>query len=221
MVLKTEALTGVRVQIPRPPGIMYDQAHLGRKGDGPVDQTLVLDVGWQPQARIPWERAVTLLWERKVETVVAYPGRELRSMSWTIEMPAVIRFLREVRSRKHKVKFSRENLLLRDRFTCQYCGHAVTRASATYDHVVPRVLGGKTRYENILISCRSCNQRKGGRTPDQAGMRPLSQPVRPKSLPEHLHVAFDWRPDYPEEWRAFFRDAIATHQYWNAALDED
>ena len=183
--------------------------------------TLVLDVGWQPIAKVPWERAITLLWEKKVEVVQPYEGRVLRSSSWNIEMPAVIRFLRLVRPHKRAVKFSRENLLIRDGMRCQYCGCNVARNTATYDHVIPRVLGGTTRWENILISCVPCNQRKGGRTPEQAKMIPLSRPVRPKQLKEHLHVAFDWNDSYPKEWRGFIRDAVATHQYWNSELDAD
>ena len=184
-------------------------------------ETLVLDVGWQPIAKVPWERAVTLLWEKKVEVIQPYEGKVLRSASWNIEMPAVIRFLQFVRNHKRAVKFSRENLLIRDRMTCQYCGGAVSRTNATYDHVIPRVSGGTTRWENILISCVACNQKKGGRTPEQAKMKPLSVPVRPKQLQGHVHVAFEWHDSYPKEWRSFLRDAIATHQYWNSELESD
>ena len=185
-----------------------------------MEHTLVLDVSWQPVAKVEWTRAITLLWEKKVEVIAPYEGKILHSASWDIPMPAVIRFLRMGRHKKRGIKFSRESLLLRDRFTCQYCGKTVTRKEATYDHVTPRVDGGPTRWENILISCVACNQKKGGRTPQQAGMKALSVPVRPKTLPEHLHVDFEWRDSYPQEWKAFLRDAVATHQYWNSELEE-
>ena len=182
-----------------------------------MEQTLVLDCGWTPIAKVDWTRAITLLWEKKVETLASYEGKILHSASWDIPMPAVIRFLRSVRSRKRGVKFSRESLLIRDSFSCQYCGRSVDRSKATYDHVVPRVAGGTTNWTNIAISCVPCNQKKGGRTPEQAGMKLRNKPVRPKNLPEHLHVAFDWRSGYPPEWRDFLR----TQQYWNAELDSD
>lgn len=198
-----------------------------------MDQTLVLDISWRPVSKIPWERAVTLLWEKKVETIVPYEGRTLHSASWDIPMPAVIRFFRATRKKKKAIKFSRESLLIRDHFTCQYCGKTVARNEATYDHVVPRVAGGVTNFFNILISCVSCNQRKGGRTPQEANMKIVpckikncpyhsgDHPIKPKSLPDHLHIAFEWRVGYPEEWRQFLRDAVVTHQYWNGSLDED
>ena len=183
--------------------------------------TLVLDVGYQPVARIPWERAVTLLWEQKVEVVESYDDKPLRSASWSIMMPAVIRFLRALAGRKKAIKFSRESVYARDGGRCQYCGKNVPRQEATYDHVVPRIAGGATRWENILIACIPCNQRKGGRTPEQAGMKALSVPMRPKKLPDHLKIQFSWTPGMPSQWRTWLRDAVASHQYWNAELEQD
>jgi 5-methylcytosine-specific restriction endonuclease McrA len=92
----------------------------------------------------------------------------------------------------------------------------VQRSEATYDHVVPRAHGGKTTWENIVIACVPCNQRKGGRTPTQAGMRLRTPPVRPKKLPELLSVTFTFQPGMPDSWRTWLRDIA----YWNAELEE-
>jgi 5-methylcytosine-specific restriction endonuclease McrA len=81
------------------------------------------------------------------------------------------------------VKFSRENVLSRDNYQCQYCGHRFPRRQLNYDHVIPRAQGGKTVWTNVVSSCIPCNSWKGGRTPKQAGMQLLKVPERPKWLP--------------------------------------
>jgi 5-methylcytosine-specific restriction endonuclease McrA len=87
---------------------------------------------------------VTLLFEGKVEVIDEYDDRFIRSVTLEIKMPSVIRFLRAVRARKRTPKFSRENVYARDNGRCQYCMGKIQRHEATYDHVTPRALGGKT-----------------------------------------------------------------------------
>ena len=116
-------------------------------------ETLVLSTWYEPVARISWRRAVTLLFAGKVEVIDEYADREIRSISFSIKMPSVVRFLRALRGRKQGVKFSRENVYLRDGGRCQYCERKVQRSEATYDHVVPRAQGGKTSWDNVVIAC--------------------------------------------------------------------
>lgn len=100
--------------------------------------------------------------------------------------------------RRH-VRFSRVNVMTRDGFTCQYCGERPPRSHLNLDHVVPRAHGGRSTWENVVASCVDCNRRKGGRTPEQAGLRLLRAPARPRwtplaSLPlAHARHA-EWRP---------------------------
>ena len=179
-------------------------------------ETLVLSAGYEPVARVHWQRAVALLFQGKVEVVEEYDDKEIRSITFTLKMPSVVRFLRAIRGKKKAVKFSRQNVYARDGGRCQYCVSKVGRSEATYDHVVPRAHGGKTTWENIVIACVPCNQRKGGRTPAQAGMRLRTLPVRPKKLPELLTVTFTFQPGMPDSWRTWLRDIA----YWNAELEE-
>jgi 5-methylcytosine-specific restriction endonuclease McrA len=178
-------------------------------------ETLVLSNGYEPLARVHWQRAITLLFMGKVEVVDEY-DREIHSVSLTIKMPSVVRFLRALRGRKHAVKFSRHNVWLRDGGRCQYCGHKVPRHEATYDHVTPRAHGGRTTWENIVIACFPCNQKKGGRTPDQAGLELRTPPVKPKKLPNEARFFLAYEAGMPASWRAFLRD----HAYWNVDLEE-
>jgi 5-methylcytosine-specific restriction endonuclease McrA len=182
-------------------------------------ETLVLDTSYLPVARVAWQRAITLIFAGKAEVVEEYEDKEIRSVTFAIKMPSVIRFLRALRGRKKAIKFSRENVYTRDHGQCQYCGGKVARPQATYDHVLPRSQGGKTTWENVVISCYDCNQKKAGRTPEQARMKLRSLPVRPKKLPDTFHLTFAWKPGMPGAWQAWLRNAIRDMVYWNGELD--
>ena len=180
-------------------------------------ETLVLDIGYRPHSRIHWTAAITkVLIDKTVEIVEEYPDRYINTVNWKVKMPSVIRLLVPIKHSK-AVKFSRHGIFARDKERCQYCGSKVSRREFQYEHVIPRKLGGRTCWENIVVSCMPCNQRKGGRTPEQAGMKLLSKPVRPKSLPSAGEPGLTYHKGMPDAWRTYLRD----HAYWNAALDED
>ena len=50
---------------------------------------------------------------------------------------------------------------------------------------MPLSKGGRDTWENVVSACFHCNSRKGGRTPQQAGMPLLAVPFRPSWI-EHL-----------------------------------
>jgi 5-methylcytosine-specific restriction endonuclease McrA len=186
-------------------------------------ETLVLSQGWEPVARVPWERAVVLLALGKVEVVEAYQERAVRSVTLQLAMPSVIRYVRHARRTGRRgnapvVRFNRDNLWVRDGGRCQYCGVPLTRREATWEHVLPRARGGRACWENIVLACVPCNQRKGCRTPQEAGMRLLRAPVRPAALlaPLHVTVSSGEGGGVPASWRKFLRDVT----YWHGALEE-
>jgi 5-methylcytosine-specific restriction endonuclease McrA len=168
-------------------------------------------------ARVTWQRAITLLWEGKVEVVEEYEDRFVHSITLEFRVPAVIRFLRTIRGRKRAIKFSRENVYARDKGRCQYCSVTVPRHEFTYDHVIPRRLNGQTRWENVVVCCTPCNQRKGGRTPDEAGMKLISHPSRPRTLPEVTRLTFTFQKGMPAQWKNWLRDIA----YWHGELEND
>jgi 5-methylcytosine-specific restriction endonuclease McrA len=179
-------------------------------------ETLVLNPGYEPIARVTWQRAVTLLTLGKVEVVEEYADREVRSVTFAFKMPSIVRLLRALRGVRKAIKFSRENVYARDGGRCQYCGAGVRRDEITYDHVVPRALGGKTTWDNIVTACVGCNQRKGSKTPEQAGMKLRCPPVKPKKLPESFRITLAFGQGMPESWRSFLR----SYSYWHGELDE-
>jgi 5-methylcytosine-specific restriction endonuclease McrA len=174
-------------------------------------RTLLLNSTYEPLKVIPWQRAITLMWLGKVEVIRSYE-KDVRAVTFRIAMPAVVRLLRFVRRKQPQVSFSRRNLFARDENTCQYCSRKFDLSGLTYDHVVPRAHGGKTEWTNIVSCCVDCNRKKGGRTPQQAGMKLLRVPRRPERLPGVVSITIGVKTA-PEAWRDFL--------YWNVELDED
>ncbi len=174
-----------------------------------MEHVLLLNITYEPLRIINWKKAITLLLLGKVEVLEEY-GREIRSVSFTIRLPSVVRLLRMVKRPKSPVKFSRQNIYARDKYRCQYCGQKFSSEELTYDHVIPRSRGGKTEWENIVTCCVDCNRRKGGRTPSEAGMKLIRKPVKPTWVPA-LRITIGIR-EVPQSWRDYL--------YWNVELVE-
>ena len=173
-----------------------------------MTHVLLLNATYEPLRVITWQRAIRLLTLGKVE-VVEETEQEVRSVSFVLRLPSVVRLLRLIRLRRHPVKFSRQNIYLRDNFRCQYCGARVSSQELNLDHVIPRSLGGQTTWENIVTCCVPCNVRKGGNTPEAVGMRPIGRPVKPDSLPG-LAITISLQ-NAPDSWRDYL--------YWNVELE--
>lgn len=163
-------------------------------------RTLLLNSWMMPHAVLSWTEAVTLVYQGKVDVLEEYE-ETVSSPSTVYFIPAVLRLRKNVASVKKGVKFSRVNVFTRDSFRCQYCGERKMMRELNYDHVIPRRQGGKTVWENIVTSCYKCNDRKGGRTPEQANMVLLRKPAKPHTLP--LHAVYLDSGKIPEAWRPY------------------
>lgn len=180
-----------------------------------MNDTLVLDMNWQPVGFCSWQNAVKLWYEGRAQVIKEdEAGRVLRSPSFTMGMPRVI-VVRNAwtRRRRQAVPFSRRNIAVRDDSTCQYCGKILHTHQYTLDHVLPRSQGGVSSWTNLVLACIRCNKYKAGQTPEQAGMTLLKKPVEPKSddpkynFKLHIrHVRAEWK-----EWSSWL--------YWNIELD--
>ena len=177
-----------------------------------MEQALLLNASYEPLKVVHWQKAITLWCQGKVE-IVAHHDREIRSVSFSMKMPSIIRLLRRIRVRRTSeyVPFSRANIYARDDHQCQYCGEGFPTSELTFDHVVPVAQGGRKDWENIVTCCIACNRRKGGRTPEQAGMHLTRIPKRPDKAPA-IRITIGLR-NAPESWRDYF--------YWNVELDTD
>lgn len=127
------------------------------------------------------------------EDVLATPDRR-------IGIPRILVLVTYDTIPKGVVRLSRRNIFLRDGYRCQYCGRRPAQRELNLDHIHPRSRGGPTTWENLVCCCRTCNLLKGGRTPDESGMRLLRRPRRPGWTPALQLASFPLRY---EEWRPF------------------
>jgi 5-methylcytosine-specific restriction endonuclease McrA len=176
-------------------------------------RTLLLTPWMAPHRVVSWERSVVLVVLDKGEVLEAY-DEEIRSPSLAMRTPAVVR-LKKGGARKQVVRFSRVNVYTRDGFRCQYCGEKKTMRDLNYDHVIARVRGGKTVWENIVTSCYACNDRKGSRTPEEAGMTLRRKPFKPSSLPVTPVLSIT-RSEMPALWLPYCNlpasEGVAGHR---------
>ncbi len=138
----------------------------------------MLNQNYEPLNVCNLPRAFRLVFGDKAE-VIEYDHQEIRSVRSVYRAPSVIRLQHQIRRPRPRVKLSRREIFVRDQHTCQYCGR--TGNDLTLDHVMPRHRGGGHTWENLVAACRTCNHRKGDRTPDEARLRLLRQPFEPRS----------------------------------------
>lgn len=139
----------------------------------------------------------------------------VRTVDRVLKIPRVVVLQVFDKFPRRVVRFSRQNVYLRDKFTCQYCGNAFARHKLNLDHVLPQSQGGRTTWENIVCSCIDCNTKKGGRTPEEARMPLLRAPAKPKW--HDLHSSKQGTIPYAE-WVPFINPTDAA--YWNTELKE-
>lgn len=182
-----------------------------------MSDTLVLNCSYMPIDRVSWQRAFSLVFAGRAAVVEEYEDWTVSSTSQAFKVPSIIRFLGKASHFfKRGIKFSRQNVYVRDKGRCQYCGARVSRDDFTYDHVVPRKDGGKTVWDNIVVCCLPCNQQKSSKSLQAAGMRLLALPVRPKSLPGAPAYVMSWTDGMPLNWREY----LGSINYWTTKLDE-
>lgn len=156
------------------------------KNDRLQKPVLVLNASYEPINVCAARRALVLVLKGVAATEEHAPGH-VHAARATLKLPSVIRLL-EYRRIPHQTRaLSRKNILMRDRYTCQYCQRSAPTIELTLDHVIPRSRAGETTWENLVACCYSCNNRKGSRTPEEAGMK-LSRAPRPFSLHTSRHL---------------------------------
>lgn len=145
-----------------------------------MSDVLILNADAQPVSYLPlsiiqWKEAIRYIYHDKCDVLEWYDDWTVRSQTWETKVPAVI-ILRDFVRQKSQVRFSKNNLYLRDMYMCLYCEKQHPKHQLTMDHVVPISKGGKTNWTNIATSCGDCNSRKANKT---FGWKPLYKPYQP------------------------------------------
>lgn len=202
----------------------------------PLDcNVLVLNRHYMAIRIVGARRAFSLLFQRLAEVISleqgAYTGYDFQNwcdvsefkrnfepdghdwvstVNFHIAVPRIIRLLFYDRLPRNDVKFNRRNIFARDKNHCQYCGKKFPTSELSLDHIIPRYMGGKTVWSNIVCACTNCNVKKGGRTPRQAGLTLIQKPQKPKHNPlVHIHLGHQRY----RSWKQFL-----DHAYWSVEL---
>lgn len=163
---------------------------------------LALNASFEPLTMVPVRRALRLIIDGKAEIVETDGGAVVRSISFSVPRPAVIRLVRFIHvPRKFRRQVTNTFLFARDEYSCQFCGRRQYelrfRECLTRDHLLPLSRGGTNDWTNVITACSSCNTRKGNRRPEECGMEPL----RPPYEPHFVHLSWAVRRLTPVQAR--------------------
>ena len=172
---------------------------------------LVLNADFRPLSYYPlslwsWQDAIKAVFLDRVN-IVSHYDRVVRSPTFEMQLPSVVSLKSYIQPARQPA-FTRFNVFLRDRFTCQYCG---AHSDLTFDHVTPRSKGGLTTWDNVVAACSACNLRKSDRMPSEARMWPARAPYQPAIGDLHRNGRL-FPPNYlHESWMDYL--------YWDSELE--
>ena len=172
---------------------------------------LVLNADFRPLSYYPlslwsWQDAIKAVFLDRVNIVSSY-DRAVHSPSFEIKLPSVVSLKNYVKPPQWPA-FTRFNLFLRDKFSCQYCGEM---SDLTFDHLLPRSKGGETTWENVVTACSKCNLKKANHLYHVANMKPMQWPYKPNVHQLHKNGKL-FPPNYlHESWMDYL--------YWDSELE--
>ena len=166
-----------------------------RRSNEPETKVLVLNSTFLPINICSWRRAIVLVFKGKAETIEKSKKHVNRGR---FTLPLVIKLTDYVPLPFNGVVFTRKNIFLRDNHTCQYCGRS---SNLTIDHVIPTSKGGTDEWENVVTCCIRCNNRKGDKLLDEAGMKLMNLPYKP---PSSLYLQVTRQSNAPATWFSYF-----------------
>jgi 5-methylcytosine-specific restriction endonuclease McrA len=174
-------------------------------------------MGLIPVSIVPCKRAISLIASEKAIAVANYEGQFYHALNFVLPIPSVIKCIKSDYIPKHftnVLPFTRKNVFIRDGGCCMYCGKKVSLSTFTFDHVIPRHAGGKTCWENIVISCSRCNSQKGHRSASKYKRPLIRQPYIPRlSKAAPVHVVRKLAAEIPHEtW--------VDYIYWNVTIEQ-
>jgi len=157
---------------------------------------LLLNQNYEPLSVCRVKRAVVLVLLRKAEPVELY-NLVARSVSFSMQLPSVLRLNYYVHVKRKDVPLTKRNILRRDHSVCQYCGRRYP--DMTTDHVIPKALGGPDSWDNLVCACKKCNTQKGNRTLAQTNMKLRRRPKKP----HYFTFTISMMGRVPEVWRPY------------------
>ena len=162
---------------------------------------LVLNANFEPLNVTNTYRAINLIIGDKATLILNGRGL-IRTVSASYPIPSIIRLNAMIHRPRQQIHLNKKEVFRRDHNTCQYCGKTISEL--TIDHVIPKHMGGKHIWTNVVTACPGCNHLKGCRTPSEAHMILQNQPEPPPNsamyiFGSHLTENSEWL-NYIEPW---------------------
>jgi 5-methylcytosine-specific restriction endonuclease McrA len=169
-----------------------------------ANKVLILNQDYSALTICSVQKAFILVYLNKAELVIEANDRLLRTVSTTYPMPSIIRLFKYVNLPYKGVMLSRQNILKRDGYRCQYCLHT---EDLTLDHVIPKSRGGRSSWDNLVTACKRCNSKKGDFTPAEAGMPLQQSPYKPS----FIVFLRDFSGPIQEDWKPYLSKKLKTY----------
>lgn len=163
-----------------------------------ASKVLLLNNENEPIQVCTWKQAILLIIKGKAEAFKIIDELDHTIKCGEIVIPNIIRLNYEIAVPEKELPFCRENIFVRDDYTCQYCGRKFSASELTLDHVYPKSRFGPDIWENIVACCKECNQYKADRTPKECGMKLKRRPYRPDKymdfeFKKHKYDSIFWK----------------------------
>jgi 5-methylcytosine-specific restriction endonuclease McrA len=157
-----------------------------------MSRVILLDATYEPMGIISWKKAFYLIYQTtdsngkiledsKATVLWSYPDKKIRSQHCQFDWPAMIVLKKPSKRKRNKrvINPSTKSILIRDMYTCQYCGVKLTGRTGTKDHVIPQSKGGDDSWENLVAACRTCQNKKDNKLSHECGLYPKNKPKTP------------------------------------------
>ena len=190
---------------------------------------LILNKFWQPMYLVSLEEAINILFQERGKIILEDYGlldlddwlnyseiilSENNNLSYIqtktkrLIKPSIILMHNNHYQPRIEISFSRKLIEIRDNNTCQYCGKKLSRHNKTIDHVIPKSKGGQNTWENVVLCCRKCNRKKGDKTPEEANMKLINKPKKPKLIEMMIKKINNSDEKEMKMWLKFLNKAI-------------
>lgn len=164
-------------------------------------KVLVLNQTYEPLSIVPLRKVLKKIIAGSESFYVEKTNGTVQGQNKTYPIPSVIRLKAYVKFRKTNTRLTaskKSKIFQRDSYKCIYCGYAGSRDELTLDHVLPKSRGGDDTPFNLVTACYKCNNRKGDRTPEEAGLF-LNKTVLKSNIDMHsLLSSMRSNPDWKE-----------------------
>ena len=157
--------------------------------------TLKLDASYRPIEVIDVHKGFNMVYSGRAKLLEGYRT----GPTYNTLYPSVIVLKTYISKRRINISCNRRNIIWRDKNTCQYCGGVFSFRELTMDHIIPKYLGGKKTWTNIVASCKRCNSRKGHKTIKEFGRKPLTNPKKPAIT---IREYYRYIP-FPDSWERY------------------